>query len=76
MSSAAQNQAGTGLVIIRGKKEAGGETKTEHGGGVWEVGGIFGRSRPGQWQSRPRFTFSPRPTFSPITENSDSVPLD
>lgn len=39
LSSAAQNQAVTGLVIIRGKKEASGETQMEHGGGggVWQI---------------------------------------
>lgn len=44
LSSAAQNQAVTGLVIIRGKKEVGGETKTEHGGGGGGGVGKLGES--------------------------------
>lgn len=56
LSSAAQNQAVTGLEIITGKRLVG-------------VGqGLFGRSRMGPWQTRPK---SP---FSHITENPGSVP--
>lgn len=49
LSSAAQNQAVTGHVIIRGKKEVGGETKTEHGGG----GGLGSWGNLWQIQARP-----------------------
>lgn len=68
LSSAAQNQAVTGLVIIRGKEGVGRETKRENraGGAVRMLGQIRGR---GPWQSRPRST------FSPITENLGFVPL-
>lgn len=76
MSSAAQNQAVTGLVIIKGRKGLAGRQRGRIGQGR-ELYGCLGRSGGlGPWQSRPRSTFSPitgNLGFAPLGEKKKSI---